>query len=164
MQLHNICSDNIVLTSKNDIKYNSYEKGHVNIVLDLPKLKIPFGIENNYNKYEIKLELDDTCKFIKPLIRKIEKYIAETKGLENFKLVSNIRENGKYNDLLTIKIPYYRNKFMSKIESKNENIYLPTFYEIEKNMYASSTIHIKKFWILNNKYGLLIELKKLTIL
>lgn len=164
MQLHNICSDNIVLTSKNDIKYNSYEKGNVNIVLDLPKLKIPFGIENNYNKYEIKLELDDKCKFIKPLIRKIENYIEEIKGLDNFKLVSNIRENGTYNDLLTIKIPYYRNKFMSKIESRNEDIYLPTFYDIGKNMYASSTIHIKKFWILNNKYGLLIELKKLTIL
>ena len=37
-------------------------------------------------------------------------------------------------------------------------------YDVDKNMYASSTIHIKKFWILNNKYGLLIELKKLTIL
>ena len=165
MYLNSIRSKELVFTDKNDIKYNSYQKGKMNIICELPKLKIPFGIENNYNKYELKFELDYTCKYLKPLIRKIEEEVSKKLGMDmNECLRSNIREKDKYQDLLTVKVPHYRNKFSSKINSKNENIYLPTFHDIAPNTYASSTIHIKKLWNIDNKFGLLIELKSLTIL
>ena len=164
MSLNTISSKNLRYTQRNDIKLETYEKGNINIMLDLPKLKLPFGIENNYNKFELKFELDDNCKYVQPLIRKIEEDLAEKLDLNKEHLRSNIRESDKYKDLLIVKVPNYRNKFLAKIESKNENIYLPTFYDIQENMYASATIHIKKYWVLPEKYGLLIELKKLIIL
>jgi hypothetical protein len=165
MSLHTISTNKLVFTDRNVIKYETYEQGNVNLIADLPKLKIPFGIENNYNKYELKFEIDDTCKFIKPLIRKIEEHLSEKLEMDIGEcLRSNIREKGTYKDLLTVKVPNYRNKFLTKIESKNDNIYLPTILDIPKNCYASSRIHIKKYWVLNGKFGLLIELKSLTIL
>ena len=162
MYLNTIRSKELVFTDRNDIKYNSYQKGKVNVICELPKLKIPFGIENNYNKYELKFELDDSSKFVKPLIRKIEEEVAKQLGEET--LCSNIREKEKYQDLLTVKVPHYRNKFSAKINSKNDNVYLPTFHDIQPNTYASATIHIKRYWKLGDKFGLLIELKSLTIL
>ena len=137
----------------------------MNIICGLPKLKIPFGIENNYNKYELKFELDDYCKYLKPLIRKIEEQVAQKLDMDiDESLRSNIREKEKFQDLLTVKVPHYRNKFSAKINSKNENVYLPTFHDIHPSTYASATIHIKRYWKLDDKFGLLIELKSLTVL
>jgi hypothetical protein len=165
MYLNTIKSKNLVFTDKNDIKYESYENGKINILCELPKLKIPFGIEHNYNKYELKFELDDSCKYVKLLIQKLEKNLSKKLDMSiDESLRSNIRVNQKYNDLLTVKVPNYRNKFSAKINSRNDNVYLPTFYDIQPNTYASAKIHIKKYWKLDDKFGLLIELKSLTIL
>lgn len=163
MSLQTISQKNIIFTDKNDIKYDSYEKGNINIVLDLPILKVPFGLEENYGKFEIKFELDDKCKYVKNIIKKVEEELSEQRDVSESELRSNIREKEGYKDLLIVRVPFYRNRFISKIKSNNDNLYLPTFYDLYKNMKASATIQLKKCWIYENKYGITVELKSLTI-
>ena len=163
MALKSINKSNILFLEKNILKYDSYEKGNINIVLDIPLSSIPFGLEEGFGKYEIKFALNDNCKHIYNIIEKIEAEMEEKLDIGDRKIHKTIRHKEPYTDLLTVRVPYYKNRFLPTITSKNDDIYLPTFYDVYKKMNATATIHIKKYWMIDDKFGITPELKSLTV-
>ena len=163
MALKSINQSNILFLEKNILKYDSYEKGNINIILDIPILSIPFGLEEGYGKFEIKFELNDKCDHLYNIFDKIEKEMKEKLDVGDRTLHKTIRGKKPYKDLLTVRIPYYKNTFLATIKSKNDDIHLPTMFDLYKNVKASAKIHIKKYWIIDDKYGFTPELKSITI-
>lgn len=106
-----------------------------------PSIYCPFGIEEQYNKYIIKLQLtssDTSVMHIKKMIEKIEKYIKELLDIDDnvFKSVILVRNNTKTLPIITTQPQFYTEYLVLRIKSHMEgNISrILTTYE-SKNAY-----------------------------
>jgi hypothetical protein len=155
------------------MKFNDQKKNFTNILnnqdkiikIKTPKLKCPFGIEFEYNKYLIKLELtglknnNEIIEFndlIQSYIKEIQEYMKNS----NLIYSDFIRYSDKYDPLMKFFLPVRYDKFEVDFY-KNGN--LTTFKDINKNDYLQLEMELISIWKLKNKYGLNFKIKKIFI-
>lgn len=139
------------------------------------KLCLPFGLEDEYGKKIIKVELEDKNDnhvHLKKVIKHIEKMIMKKMNVEDegeFKSVIKKRPNKV--DMLELRIKTMKNSILTEIEYENKtNNYLKTIYDIPKQSYVKTQIEINGLWDYRtdknekNKIGLIVYVTKLIVL
>ena len=155
------------------MKFINQKKNFINILknkdktikIKTPKLKCPFGIELEYNKYLVKLELTNLKKNIeiKEFYEKIEKYIKEVQEYmkdSNLLYSDFIRYSDKYDPLIKFFLPVRYDKFEVDFYKNGS---LTTFKDINKNDLLQLDLELVSIWKLKNKYGLNFKVKKIFI-
>jgi hypothetical protein len=155
------------------MKFKNEKKNFINIFNDknkiinlkTPILKCPFGLELEYNKYLIKLELTnldnnlEIKNFYETLIENINEvknYIKDT----NLLYSDNIRYSDKFDPLIKFYLPFRYDKFEVDFYKDGS---LTTSKEIVKNCNLQFNFDIISIWKYKNKYGLNFKIKKIFI-
>lgn len=146
-----------------------------------PKMLMPFGIDNEYGKYLLKLEFENETNeehsYFKKVILHIEKLIKKKLEIEDnsieWKSIIKKRENKT--DIIELRIKNIRNNIQTEIinnnsgSSENSN-YLKTIFDLEKQTYMKALIEINGLWdyrnnnnIEKNKIGLICYCTKIYI-
>ena len=147
-----------------------------------PSIKIPFGLENEYNKLIIKGELDDSDNnkykneiiHLKKLINIIEKNIKKKLDLDDdtngiFKSIIKKRNNKL--DFVECRIKKMKNSILTSIEFEDKiNNYLKTIYDLPKQSYVKLQFEIDGLFDYRNenneknKVGLVVYVSKIIVL
>jgi hypothetical protein len=206
---------------------NIYQINHDKDVLKFwsPKICVPFGIDKDYDKYYIKLELEDNVnptsddvlrKLLQPsvspvaphlkqalmeateiipssgsasetknknknteshiyfrkVISHIEKLIKKKLDIQDNEFKSVIRNRGSNKtELIECRIKNFKKNFQTTVEYEdNENNYLKTIFDIEKQSYVKVLCEIYGLWDYrteskeNNKIGLILYATKIIVL
>ena len=170
-------------TGENNFK-QIYHDGKV-LQFWTPKMLMPFGIDNEYGKYILKLEFGDEKNeehaHFKKVILHIEKLIKKKLEIENnseqWKSIIKNRENKT--DVIELRIKNIRNNIQTEIISNDNNVnnvndgtpnnYLKTIFDLEKQTYIKALIEINGLWDYRtdntekNKIGLICYATKLYI-
>jgi len=159
---------NITLKNEKNIKnWITYDLlfNDKQIQIETPFMYLPFGVEQKYNDYIIKLQfkglkkmteenknLEDFYYFIKNIERKISNILKIEK---NKKFISRLVEKKNYDDLLEIKI----NKKFYNIEIKNVDNTMKNIYDIHKGSYIKCFLAFGKIWMNKDviSYKLLVD-------
>ena len=164
--------------SKDEIEFKEINSNLWNIFYNDKLIKfwsspilIPFGLDFEYNKYLIRVEIDENNTkhiHLKKTILKFEKLMKEKFNIneEDFKSCIKKRENKK--DLLELRLKTMKDRILTKIEFiDKDNNYLKTIYDLPKHSNAKIEISINNFWDYRNnngKCGLLLNALKIIIL
>ena len=163
--------DNISHEKENKNYYKLFYDNE-SISIWTPYMKTPFGFENNYEKYLLKLEFEDMEKntqmiHLYNVIKTLEKYIIDEFKIDKEDFRSSIRENNGYNKLLTAKFIQRKDRVLTKVKYESDDDYLKTVYELDRNSYVKCQLEIKKAWIYPKSKkriaGLMIYIKELTV-
>jgi hypothetical protein len=146
-----------------------------------PKILIPVGLENEYGKYLIKLELEKENLehiYLKKIILHLEKIMKEKLEIKDenneiFKSILQIRKNN--NEFLECRIKNIKNNMVTTIEYEDkDNNYLKTIYDLPKQSYVKIQFEINGLWdyrdntdknkIEKNKVGLIVYASKIIVL
>jgi hypothetical protein len=126
--------------------YQIYHDGNI-LKFWTPKILIPFGIENEYNKYIVKLELDkddyDNIEHqkLKKLILHIENLIKKKKDIEDIEFKSIIKNRLNKSDMIECRLKNLKGTIGTLFEYKDkENNYLKTIFDMPKNSYVRAQI------------------------
>ena len=158
-----------------------FQLTHDNVALKFsgPSIVAPFGIDNEYNKYILRLELDenDTNKnslehaHFKKIILHIEKLIKKKLNLEDFELKSVIRFREKNNPLIESRIKTMKKNIQTVIQFEDkDNNYLKTIFDLPKQSRVKVEFEIYGLWDYrslkkeNNKVGLIVYVNKIIVL
>ena len=154
---------------------NIYQIFHDNTILKFwtPDILVPFGIDNEYNKYLLKLEFDDSEKnsHFKKIILHIEKLIKEKIGINENEFKSCVKTRLNKKDLLECRLKSVKNNIITSIEYMNkEEGYLKTIYDIPKLSMIKAQIEINGLWDYRginsketNNAGLIIYIHKIIV-
>jgi hypothetical protein len=163
MELKKI-NDNIFKLTYDNVKVNFWS----------PKILLPFGLDNEYNKYLIRLELDEEKiehVHFKKILLQIEKNIKDKLELNSNEFKSIIKHRESNKDLIELKIKTFKNNIITKIEYEDkENNYLKTIYDLPKQSYVKVLLEIDGIWDYridkkeNNKVGLTVFVNKIIVL
>ena len=151
------------LKKKNFIEILNNKNETINI--KTPMLKCPFGLEEEYNKFLVKLELTnykndlEINNFFKQIIS-IEEEVK--KFMEKDELFYNdiIRYSDKFDPLIKFYLPFRYDKFEVDFY-KNKN--LTTSKEITKGCKLKLDLDVLSIWKFQNKYGINFKVKKINI-
>ena len=159
-----------------NITKNIYKINYNNNIFKFwtPKILIPFGLENEYNKYLIKIELDKNNKdhnHLKKVILNIENIIKKKLNVNDneFKSIISTRKNENF--YIDCKIKTIKNNIITSINFEDkENNYLKTIFEIPKYSNAKVQLEINGIWDYrnelkeDNKIGLIIYINEIIIM
>jgi hypothetical protein len=113
-------------------------------------IKTPFGIDENFGKHYIRLELDETIKkhgIFKKIITKMESILSKKLELKEGDLKSISRRKIGEHDLLDIRLKEVKSKIQTECIYENiRDSYLKTIYEIEPGSMVDVYIEIHGFW------------------
>jgi len=155
MKLNNFNIQNVRMEN-NNIYYNN------NILsFELNEFKIPFGLENEYNKYLLKLEVEESNLLIN-IIEQLENKLQNM--YPNIKCKSTIRKNKNFKNLLICKLKEVNNKFCSSYYCNRDDRYLSTILDLKKNDIIKCKIKVGKYWNMNNKVGIYIEITEIILI
>ena len=167
---------------------NIYQINHDKDVLKFwtPKICVPFGIDKDYDKYYIRLELDEdegnpietknknnaSHTYFKKVISHIEKLIKKKLDIQDNEFKSIIRNRGpNKTELIECRIKNFKKNFQTTVEYEDkENNYLKTIFDIEKQCYVKVLCEIYGLWDYrteskeNNKIGLILYATKIIVL
>ena len=148
-----------------------------------PKILVPFGIDNEYNKYLMKLEVDenDSNKYknehihLKRIIMHLEKMIKEKieieiENKENDEFKSILKKRFNKSDMIECRIKTLKTKIITEVEYEDkENNYLKTIFDIPKQSYVKVQLEINGLWDYRNekqdknKCGLIVYITKIIV-
>jgi len=138
------------------VRYNSGP-----LIIDAPKMYIPFGLEQEYNNYIIKLQFSRKNKETIEFYNFLDRLESRLKILlDSDELKTQLRPGGKYDPLLLTKIQKNKDKLQIEVTEDNENI---NIFKLEKKIYAKSQIMIDTIFKKNNQFFYKIKLKKLFL-
>ena len=158
---------------------NIYQILHDNTLLKFwsPPILVPFGLDNEYDKYIIRLELDEKDKnnlnhdHLKKILLHIEKLVKEKLNIDDIEFKSIIKKREKKNDLIECKIKTMKNNIISSIEYEdNDNNYLKTIFDLPKQSYVKVLFEVYGLWDYRNdkkeknKIGLILYANKIIVL
>ena len=135
-----------------------FYKYNTKIEVTTPEMILPFGIDKNYG-FQMKLQFTDykndkNMKSFYDFITNLEfnqiKHIGLNEDdlhLYNSQIYQD--KNNKYDPLLTVKIPFKKNKFL--VDIYNED-YMLNVLNINKFSKLKCDIYIDKIWKYNEKY------------
>jgi hypothetical protein len=159
-----------------EVAPNIYQLLHDNEQLKFwsPILKVPFGIDNEYNKYLLRLELNDEegdQQHFKKIILHIEKLIKKKLNLENIEFKIVIRDRKNSNSLIETKIKTVKKIITTAIEFEDkDNNYLKTIFDLPKQSNVKIQLEIYGLWDYrnekneSNKIGLIVYVNKIIVL
>jgi len=137
-------------------------------------LCLPFGLENEYNKMILKLELEeknDNHMHIKKVIKHIEKMIITKMNVEEDEFKSIIKKRPNKCDILELRIKTIKSSILTDVEYEDKtNNYLKTIYDIPKQSFLKTQIEINGLWDYRtdkkekNKIGLIVYATKIIVL
>ena len=128
-----------------------------------PYMKCPFGLENEYNKFLIKLEFTNlkTDIEIEDFYNKIIFYFNELSEYDSTKnLIKNIRYSNKFDPLIKFFLPFRYDKFEVNFYKNNR---LVTSKELNKNSLISLDLEIPTIWFYKKTFGLTIKVLNIYI-
>jgi uncharacterized protein (UPF0333 family) len=150
---------------------------HDNTVLKFwtPSILIPFGIDSEYNKKMLRLELNnDTHTHLRKVILHIEKLIKKKMKLEDIQFKSIIKEREDKDDLIECRLKTFKDKIVTLIEYEDkDNNYLKTIYDLQRMSNIKAEIEINGLWdyrnknnkeLEKNKVGLTVYISKIIVL
>jgi hypothetical protein len=165
------------------ISDNIYQINHDKDILKIwsPKIQVPFGIDKDYDKYLIRLEINEDESvnknsashiYFKKVISHIEKLIKKKLNVQDNEFKSVIRKRGDNKcDLLECRIKSFKKNIQTIIEYEDkDNNYLKTIFDIEKQCYVKVLCEIYGLWDYrnelkeNNKIGLILYASKIIVL
>jgi hypothetical protein len=158
-----------------------------------PTIFAPFGINKEYDKYVLKLELDDEMEghsYLRKLILHIEKVIK--KMIEDGKLEDALKDDEENDDILEERIKddeenntddYFKSIIQKRFGKKKdllrgrikyteiefkqkEGNYLKTVFDLPKQCYVRVQLEIVGLWDYrkdNNRSGLNVNIKKIIV-
>jgi ribosomal protein L9 len=128
--------------------------------LKTPIIRIPFGVEKEYQNLIVKIELPKDKEFSK-LIKAIEQKFCEILEIDSIK--SQLREstNKSFGDLLTTKIIRYKDRANIKIDRNNS---IETSNNIKKGDKGVATLLFDSVWKYGDNYTYKIKLIELALL
>jgi len=159
-----------------EITPNIYQLFHDNEQLKFwsPVLKVPFGIDNEYNKYILRLELNNNesdQQYFKKIMLHIEKLIKKKLNVEDHEFKSVIRERQNSNSLIETKIKTVKKIITTVIDFEDkDNNYLKTIFDLSKQSNVKIQLEIYGLWDYrsnkkeSNKIGLIIYVNKIVVL
>ena len=157
------------------INDNIYQILHDNTVLKFwsPKILVPFGIDNEYNKYLIKLETDNNDlqhDHFKKIMLHIEKLIKTKLNVEDIEFKSIVKLRDKKNDIIECRVKSVKNTITTIVEYQDKtNNYLKTIFDLPKQSYVKAQIEIYGLWDYRtekkekNKIGLICYINHLIV-
>lgn len=151
MDFTNLIYDNVTFKNSRNNWYLSYNKKHFILALDQLKTITKLQ-EEGKTKFTLVFRVN---KDQKEFFYGLQKYIIETLQINEDDFIPIIKK-----DFLKVKLEY-RGKFLTEIKQDGE---LFSAFELEKGLVTKSHIHLKNIWNFNGKYGMIILLKKLTII
>ena len=139
-----------------------------------PPICIPFGIDTEYNKKLLKLELNDQHSHLKKVIIKIEKIIKKKLDIEDIEFKSVIRTRDNKLDILECRLKTYKDNIITQIEYEDkDNNYLKGIYDLQKMSNIKAEIEVNGLWDyrdkntdtkLKNKIGLTVYINKIIVM
>lgn len=123
-----------------------------------PVMSIPFGVDNVYNKYYIKLQFDDFKEDIEMegffnLLMLIEQYIEnflESNVDENIEMASEFTFKDKFDPTLNTKLISYNDKIKTKIINRNGSDV--NYWELKKGSKVTCKISLNGVWKVKDKF------------
>lgn len=132
------------------------------LIIKTPRMITPQGLEQDNNKFFIKLVFDkdnsEHQEFKRFLLNLEEKFRQNFQG----KLYKSQIQLGVDGECLILKVPYRYRKIEMTVNSSK--IYLPTSYDIKEDMELEIIFNISKLWIFQDLVGSLMEIKEVNIL
>lgn len=142
-----------------------------------PSMLVPFGIDNQYDKYIIKLEINDQDEehnHLKKIIEQIEKFVIDKKNVENKEQFKSIIQNRiNKNSFIESKIKMVKNNIVTQIQYEDtDKHYLKTVLDLPKQSKVKTLFEIYGIWDYRtegninekNKIGLIVYTSKITVL
>ena len=140
-----------------------------------PRILAPFGMDNEYNKYLLKLEVCDKDniehKHLKNIILYIEKLIKKKLNVDDNEFKSIIKERIDKPDLIDCRIKTMKSNITTSIDYEDkDNNYLKTIFDLQKQSYVKVQIEIDSLWDYRtdtkekNKIGLIVNINKIIVL
>ncbi len=140
-----------------------------------PELRVPFGVDENFGKHYIRLELEKENKQhqnLKKIIDKVESILKKKKDLEDFEMKSIFRRKMGENDLMDLRLKQIKSKVITEVEYENKrDNYLKTVYDIEKESIVKIYLEVHGFWDYRiegerkeHKVGLILNALKIKVL
>jgi len=157
---------------------NIYQILHDNNILKFwsPSILLPFGLDNEYDKYIIRLELNEKDKnannhdHLKKIFLHIEKIVKEKLNIDDMEFKSIIKKRDKKDDLIECKIKTIKNSIITTIEYEDvDNHYLKTIFDIPKQCHVKVLFEIYGLWDYRtekkekNKVGLILYANKIIV-
>ena len=168
MNLNLIKLENIVIDNNNTnytIRYKNCRNEIKPLLIKIPLLYLPFGIDKEYGSFYLKSQLRKTNDFKLNKERKL--FLEFIEHLEDLfkkkikkEISSQIRYNKDYDPIIIFKILNTKTGITTRITQNNEYF---NFFKITKNMMFNGTIIIDSLWIYNNKIYYKIKLKNIDI-
>lgn len=126
------------------------------LLLQTPKMNIPFGVSESFKKKIIKLSFlnmdnDYQIQNFSRFLDEFESQLRQIPSLQKLKFISPIQNCYGYANLLNLKIYYYNQKELVSIYSDQKNI--ASLNDIEKNIYCRSIILIPNLWLNKHSFG-----------
>lgn len=138
-----------------------------------PLILAPFGIDNEYNKYLLKLEIDDKIDehvHLKKILLHIENLIKKKLDISDLEFKSIIKYRENNSDLIEPRLKNIKNNITTIIDFEDkENNYLKTIFDIKKQSYYKVQLEINGFWDYRtekkerNKSGLIVYVTKIIV-
>lgn len=138
-----------------------------------PEIKAPFGVDENFGKHYLRLELDPNNtqhQNLKKIIEKVESILLKKLSMDPSDFKSVIRKKiqskdtttNEYNpDIIDVRLKFIRNALVSTCEYENQrDHYLKTIYEIDKDSYVKVYLEIHGFWDYRSDFTTLHEENK----
>lgn len=150
---------------------------HDNNVLKFwsPPILLPFGLDNEYDKYLIRLELHENDSnnhdHFRKILLHIEKIVKEKLNIDDNEFKSIIKKRNKKDDLIECKIKTMKNNIITTIDYEDkDNNYLKTIFDLPKQCYVKVLFEIYGVWDYRNdkkeknKIGLIVYANKIIVL
>ena len=157
--------DEIVLENTDKGKFMNIFYRNEPIVIETIFFPVPFGLEESYNNKFIKLSLkniknsleaQELYTFIKSLEKKLEQSIPDCDGIQ-----SQLRITGKYDPILTVKIPMGKNAVIADVIDSQGAPF--NIYGLSKGDMVKCKLLIDTVWYFKGKYSYKIKAKEIIV-
>ena len=144
--------------------YNVMYKGNP-IIIETALFPLPFGLEEAYNNKFIKLCLSNIKKsneaqelftFIGQLEKRFVDLIPDCDNIQ-----SQIRTHSKYDPVLTVKVPTFKNAVACDIVEMDGTPF--NIYGLSNGDYVKCQLLIDTVWYFKGKYSYKIKAKKIIV-
>jgi hypothetical protein len=161
---------------------NIYKVFHDNKILKFwsPVMLAPFGIDNDYGKYILKLEFNPKDEnsleqdHFEKVIQYIEKLICKKLELQDKEWKSIIRHREKKEPIIELRLKNFKNNLQTEIEYMDkENNYLKTAMDLSKMSKIKVQLEVNGLWDYRdensekkefNKVGLIVYVNKIIVI
>ena len=124
------------------------------IIINSPELIAPFGVQEEYGKFNLKLALNGSTRESRQFadfIRNLEKRLQVLAPTIDYH--SNVKVLQNYDPLLTLRIQKRYNNLEVNVKSKNKDRYLENVHDIKKGDHVKCRFQLEKIWTHEDKSG-----------